>query len=74
MGILSSITKMTLGLKGKTPNVASSAVPSSKLHNTSSTNNVPELKKSLYGTKPMAASELDLNASTPKQYLNDLPI
>jgi len=67
MGLLSSLQKMRLGLKGITPNIGLGATTASKLHNTSSVNSKPPLVKG----KP---SELDLEAKTPDQYLDNLPI
>lgn len=66
MGLLASIQKMRLGLKGITPSIISQSLPSSTMHNTTSINGRPALK----GIKP---SRLDLDGITPKKYTDNLP-
>lgn len=66
MGLLTSLSKMRLGLKGKTPNILPGSLTSSKLHDTSSINGKPTLTKG-------SPSILDLNGITPSQYLDNLP-
>ena len=66
MGLLTSLPKMRLGLQGKTPDVLPGSLASSKLHDTFSVNGTPSLSKG-------APSTLDLNAETPKQYLDNTP-
>jgi hypothetical protein len=67
MGLLDNIKKTKFGLGGKTPNVLDQSLPTSTLHKTTSVNGTPVDKN---GRKP---SSLDLNAKTPKKYLDTPP-
>lgn len=65
-GILTNQTpKSRLGLKGQTPKVPLGATGKSKLHSTSSINNIPEILG-----KP---SNLDLNGAALPKYLDNPP-
>ncbi len=66
MGLLASIKKMRLGLGGTTPDIMPGSLPSSKLHNTSSVNGSPALKKGV-------PSILDLDGKNPAKYLDNPP-
>lgn len=65
MGLLDSLPKSNLGLKGGTPNKVPSANPASTLHNQSSINDKPDIEQS--------PSKLDLDGTTPKKYSDNLP-
>jgi hypothetical protein len=66
-GILTNQTaKSKLGLKGQTPKKPLGATGMSKLHNTSSINNMPE-----FLGKP---SSLDLNGAAKAKYLDNPPV
>jgi hypothetical protein len=65
-GILTNqAPKSRLGLKGATPKVPIGATKASKLHGTSSINNIPEFLGS--------PSNLDLNGQAPSKYLDNPP-
>lgn len=66
MGLLANIKKMRLGLGGETPEVTPGSLKSSTMHNTSSVNGVPPLKKGM-------PSLLDLDAQNPPKYLDNPP-
>jgi hypothetical protein len=65
MGLLDSLPKSNLGLKGGTPAKIAGANPASTLHFQSSINDKPDIKQS--------PSKLDLNGVTPKKYKDNQP-
>lgn len=65
MGLLDSLPKSNLGLKGSTPANIPSSKKTSTLHFQSSINDKPDINQS--------PSELDLNGVTPNKYLNNPP-
>lgn len=67
MGLLKMIGNTRFGYKGLTPNQMLSSLFQSKLHNQYSVNGDPNI-----ANKPQP-SNLDLNAQTPSQYVNNFP-
>lgn len=65
MSILKTQLKSNLGLKGATQRPVAGSQPGSTLHNTSSINGKPTIKRS--------PSKLDLDGKTPKKYTSNLP-
>lgn len=65
MSILNTQLKSKLGLKGATQKPIPGSLPGSTLHNTSSLNGKPAIKRS--------PSKLDLDGITPKKYTSNLP-
>ena len=65
MGLLDSLPKSNLGLKGSTPNNIPSSKNTSTLHFQSSINDNPDIDQS--------PSKLDLDGATPSKYLNNPP-
>ena len=68
MGLLDKIKQTKFGLGGKTPNTLPQSLPNSTMHNTTSLNGVP-VDKNI----KVQPSRLDLNAKTPKKYLDNPP-
>ena len=65
MGLLDSLPKSDLGLKGSTPNNIPSSKNTSTLHFQSSINDKPDIEQS--------PSNLDLDGVTPNKYLDNPP-
>jgi len=65
MGLLDSLPKSDLGLKGSTPNNIPSSKNTSTLHFQSSLNDSPDIEQS--------PSKLDLDGATPTKYLSNPP-
>lgn len=65
MGLIDSLPKSKLGLKGAKPANIPSSKNTSTLHFQSSINDKPDIKQS--------PSKLDLNGVTPKKYSDNLP-
>jgi len=65
MGLLDSLPKSDLGLKGSTPNNIPSSKNTSTLHFQSSINDKPDIEQS--------PSKLDLDGVTPNKYLSNPP-
>jgi len=65
MGLLDSLPKSDLGLKGATPSSVPSSKNTSTLHFQSSINDNPDIDQS--------PSKLDLDGITPNKYLNNPP-
>ena len=66
MGLLDSLPKSDLGLKGSTPNNIPSSKNTSTLHFQSSINDKPDIEQS--------PSKLDLDGATPAKYLDNPPV
>lgn len=65
MSILETQLKSKLGLQGVTQKPVPGSSPGSTLHNTSSINGNPAIRRS--------PSKLDLDGKTPKKYTSNLP-
>ena len=65
MGLLDSLPKSDLGLKGSTPNNIPSSKNTSTLHFQSSINDKPDIEQS--------PSKLDLDGATPSKYSDNPP-
>ena len=65
MGLLDSLPKSDLGLKGSTPNNIPSSKNTSTLHFQSSINDKPDIEQS--------PSKLDLDGTTPAKYSDNPP-
>ena len=65
MGLLDSLPKSELGLKGSTPNNIPSSKNTSTLHFQSSINDKPDIEQS--------PSKLDLDGATPSKYSDNPP-
>lgn len=65
MSLLDKLNNTWLGFKGMRPFITAGSLPNSTLHNTSSINNIPSIKR-----KP---STLDLDGKTPRTYKDDAP-
>jgi hypothetical protein len=65
MGLLDSLPKSNLGLKGAKPANIPSSKKTSTLHFQSSINDKPDIKQS--------PSKLDLDGATPAKYLSNPP-
>lgn len=65
MGLLDSLSKSDLGLKGATPDKIPSSKNTSTLHFQSSINDKPDIEQS--------PSKLDLDGATPTKYLSNPP-
>lgn len=65
MGLLDSLPKSELGLKGQTPANIASSKNTSTLHFQSSITDKPDIEQS--------PSSLDLDGATPSKYSDNLP-
>ena len=66
MGLIDSLPKSDLGLKGSTPKNIPSSKNTSTLHFQSSINDKPDIEQS--------PSKLDLDGATPNKYLDNPPV
>lgn len=65
MGLIDSLSKSDLGLKGQTPANIPSSKNTSTLHFQSSITDKPDIEQS--------PSRLDLDGATPNKYTDNLP-
>lgn len=65
MSLIDKLKDTWLGFKGIKPSNTPGSLPNSTLHNTSSINNVPSIRR-----KP---STLDLDGKTPRTYKDNAP-